>query len=755
VLSADIDQTAVAILAEPATPVEPANTRRVITLIVDIMDGSGNLHAVDSACDGPDQLSADLMFGSQTGRLNADGCYQDGSYGVFGFGGTTYPGTALDVMRVTVSEVSPSLTGICPYYQWAAAADAAAQAQGANLGAYQHRMYVLPADTVGCAAWAGLAYLGCGDSCQAWVRAYSYLPCGYPDAIAHELGHKVGLHHARTDANNDGVYDCEYCDMSDTMGYATGYWRTFNAPHKDWMGWLPAARIVDGSAGGTFTISALEMTNPAYAQVIKVIPASGSPYWLSYRAAIGYDANLPASYGYFNKLQVHRADQWISYLITQLDDGNAFVDQGLGLTVTQVSHSADSATVRVRFGSSCVKQAPSVSFAPGVQYANASQLPATRSYTFELTNMDDVDCDPRTWPLATTLPAGWSASLSNAAPTAPPGSTVEVAVDVTAPASTPQGTYPVRLTVAGDEDHPSIEQSAAFVVDTTAPTVAITTPASGKKYLLNSKIYAAYSCADALSPIQSCVGSLAQGSRVPTATTGTKSFVVTATDAAGNVRQKTASYTVISAYSLSPTSLVFADQALNLTSTAKSITLRNTANAAIPITAIAIAGTNLRQFAQTNNCPKELPISASCTIKVTFRPTGTGVKSARVSVTAGETELKRVALSGTGVRSVYSVSPTALTFGNVASNTTSIGRTITITNTGTVVLPITTIAVGGFSAGQFAQTNNCPARLPVGRICKATVVFKPTSRGNKTAYLRITPGGGASAKSVPLTGTGI
>jgi hypothetical protein len=87
------------------------------------------------------------------------------------------------------------------------------------------------------------------------------------------------------------------------------------------MGWLPASRFVDGSAGGTFTISALGIASPPHPQVVKVVPTSGSPYWLSYRAAIGYDAGLPEWYVYFNKLQVHRADGWISYLITQLADG--------------------------------------------------------------------------------------------------------------------------------------------------------------------------------------------------------------------------------------------------------------------------------------------------------------------------------------------------------------------------------------------------------------------------------------------------
>jgi hypothetical protein len=364
VLAADLDDSAVVVISAPTAFAAPLTSRRVISLLVDITDGSGVTHTVGSTCDGPDQLLSDHMFGSRSGRLNVDGCFRDGSYGSLGFGGSSYPGNAIDVVRVAITEPSPSLTGICNKFEWASAADAAAVASGVNLSAYQHRMYVLPEDA-GC-SWAGSAFLGCGDSCQAWVRSYASrgIECGFPDAMAHELGHNLGLHHARTDLNNDGYYDCEYCDTSDVMGYATNFWRAFNAPHKDWMGWLPPSRIVNTSASGTFIISALEMTNPSYPQVIKVIPASGLPYWLSYRAAIGYDASLANTTTHLDKLQVHRANWSASYLISELGDGGSFFDESLNLTVRRIGHSADSVTVMVWLGEP--PPATAVSLTPSV-----------------------------------------------------------------------------------------------------------------------------------------------------------------------------------------------------------------------------------------------------------------------------------------------------------------------------------------------------------------------------------------------------
>ena len=233
----------------------------------------------------------------------------------------------------------------------------------------------------------------------------------------------------------------------------------------------------------------------------------------------------------------------------------------------------------------------------------ANQLPATRTYTLTLTNIDGARCGSRAWPLTASVPTGWSASLSSSNPTVPPGSTVHVTITVTAPAGTQQGSYPVRVTVVGDALHPPIEKSATFLLDLTAPTVIITRPASGASYLQNSDVFASYSCSDA--HIQSCVGTVAVGNRIPTATTGTKSFTVTATDRAGNVQSKTVNYTVVAqnpSYTLSPTTLAFGKRALYLASSAKTISLNNNGDVALPITSIAISGTNLSQFTQTNNC---------------------------------------------------------------------------------------------------------------------------------------------------------
>jgi len=414
-------------------------------------------------------------------------------------------------------------------------------------------------------------------------------------------------------------------------------------------------------------------------------------------------------------------------------------------------HFHHDATHAGRFEGRCL----AVNLSPSERAVNS--LPATRDYTLTLKNID-ARCESRAWPLSASAPEGWPASLSNPNPSVSPGATVSVKVTVTAPSGTQQGTYPVRVTVSGDETHAAIEQSVNLVVDLTAPTVVIKYPAAGATYLQGRIVRAAYSCADAETSVVSCVGTLPVGSPLPTATIGPKSFTVTAIDRAGNGRTKTVNYTVVAgsaSYSLSTTSIAFGNQALNLVR-GRTVTLRNTANSALPITSIAIAGTSASQFAQTNNCGSSVPQGASCTITVTFKPTSTGAKTANLRVTAGNAaETKTVALSGTGVSSTFSISPTAIDFGNVARNSTSAATGVTITNTGTVVLPVASITIAGANPGMFAKTSHCPAQVSVGASCTVSVVFKPSVTGLLSATLKITPGGGAAPKSVALSGTGI
>ena len=85
------------------------------------------------------------------------------------------------------------------------------------------------------------------------------------------------------------------------------------------------------------------------------------------------------------------------------------------------------------------------------------------------------------------------------------------------------------------------------VVDSTAPTVTITTPTNGAVFTLGQVVNANYACQDEVngSGLASCAGTVASGSPIDTASVGGKSFTVNATDNAGNPASLTHGYSVI------------------------------------------------------------------------------------------------------------------------------------------------------------------------------------------------------------------
>jgi hypothetical protein len=96
-----------------------------------------------------------------------------------------------------------------------------------------------------------------------------------------------------------------------------------------------------------------------------------------------------------------------------------------------------------------------------------------------------------------------------------------------------------RLIAKETGDHDPDKTRRRFAVDTTPPRVEIATPAPGAVYAQGQGVEADYTCDESI-----CVGSVPDGGLVPTATPGPQSFVVTASDPAGNIVTARRDYTV-------------------------------------------------------------------------------------------------------------------------------------------------------------------------------------------------------------------
>jgi len=206
---------------------------------------------------------------------------------------------------------------------------------------------------------------------------------------------------------------------------------------------------------------------------------------------------------------------------------------------------------------------------------------------------------------------------------------------------------------------------------------------------------------------------------------------------------------------LSPTSLAFGSQPVGTPSTAQTATLSNTGNATLRITSLALTGTNASDFAQTNTCGSSVAASANCTISVTFTPLASGIRTASVTITDNASgSPQTVSLSGTGTAPVDGLSPTSLAFGNQSVGTPSTAQTATLSNTGNGTLSITSLALTGTNASDFAQTNTCGSSVAASAKCTISVTFTPSASGSRAASLSITDNASGSPQTVSLSGTG-
>src|SRR2546426_3142845 len=94
--------------------------------------------------------------------------------------------------------------------------------------------------------------------------------------------------------------------------------------------------------------------------------------------------------------------------------------------------------------------------------------------------------------------------------------------------------------------------------------------------------------------------------------------------------------------------------------------------------------------------------------------------------------------------STLSLHPALPIFTNQAVGTSSAAQTITLTNTGTAALSITSIA----ASGDFSQTNTCGASVAAGANCAISVIFTPTAGGARSGSIAVTDSAAGSPHTV-------
>jgi hypothetical protein len=202
--------------------------------------------------------------------------------------------------------------------------------------------------------------------------------------------------------------------------------------------------------------------------------------------------------------------------------------------------------------------------------------------------------------------------------------------------------------------------------------------------------------------------------------------------------------------SLTPSSLAFGNQPIGTTSLPQTLTLSNLGTSTLSVGTIRITGNP--GFSETDNCGGGVAAGSSCSIMVVFSPTSAGSKTALLSVSyQGLGSPASASLSGTGVNAAtVSLTPSSLTFPTELIGTVSPAQTVTLTNTGTLTVTVSSI----LTTGAFAETNNCPASLNQFQSCQIQVQFKAAARGSESGALTVTDSAIHSPQSVRLSGIG-
>lgn len=229
---------------------------------------------------------------------------------------------------------------------------------------------------------------------------------------------------------------------------------------------------------------------------------------------------------------------------------------------------------------------------------------------------------------------------------------------------------------------------------------------------------------------------------------GTRTGTLNVADNASNSPQTVSlTGTGITQAAVSPASLSFGNQAVGTASATKTVTLTNNLPTALSVSSISSSG----DYSETNNCGASVAAGATCTIGVTFSPTATGSRTGTLTVTdSASNSPQTVSLTGTGILQA-TASPSALSFGNQAVGTSSVAKTVTLTNNLGTGLSVASIVV----TGDYSQTNTCGTSLSAGASCTVSVTFAPSTTGSRTGTLTITDAASNSPQTVSLTGNGV
>jgi Bacterial Ig-like domain (group 3)/FG-GAP-like repeat/Abnormal spindle-like microcephaly-assoc'd, ASPM-SPD-2-Hydin len=201
---------------------------------------------------------------------------------------------------------------------------------------------------------------------------------------------------------------------------------------------------------------------------------------------------------------------------------------------------------------------------------------------------------------------------------------------------------------------------------------------------------------------------------------------------------------------VTPANMVFGTQVIGSSSPPQTVTLQNLGTAPLVVSGFSVSA----EFAVSSPNCGTLPVTlaagtGSCTFAVTFSPTVVGLQTGALIITDSTGE-QIVTLTGHGGAPGTTVTPANVTFGSQPVGTVSPPQTVTVMNTGSAAIGISSVTA---TAG-FTQTNTCGTSLPAGNTCTISVVFSPTKAEPTAGAVLVANDNGLVAVSLAGAGAG-
>lgn len=208
--------------------------------------------------------------------------------------------------------------------------------------------------------------------------------------------------------------------------------------------------------------------------------------------------------------------------------------------------------------------------------------------------------------------------------------------------------------------------------------------------------------------------------------------------------------------SLNSSALNFGALVLGSSSASQTVTVSNSGSAPLSFSGFTLTGAS-GDFSRSGTCSTSSALAAgsSCTLVLGFTPTAVGTRSATLTVASNASNGSAViALSGSGSAApvpAVTLTPASLDFGNQSIGAASAARSVTLSNSGSGALTISSLT----TTAPYTLSHNCGSSLAAAASCTLNVVFTPNGAGTAAGSVALRSNATGSPHALSLSGTGL